>query len=53
MKNYHKYLLILITLLISLAFLPVVANAFAEKFGWEGFANVYQKVALFLPLIYK
>jgi len=53
MKNYHKYLLILITLLIGLAFLPVVSNAFAEKFSWEEFANVYQKVAQFLPYIFK
>ena len=51
MKNYHKYLLIGITLLIGLAFLPVAANAFAEKFGWEEFANLYQASKIFLPLI--
>ncbi len=53
MKNYQKYLFILITLLIGLAFLPAVANAFAEEFGWEGFANVYQLNQIFLPAILK
>jgi len=53
MKNYLKYLFILITLLIGLAFLPAVANAFAEKFGWEAFEKVYQESYALLPIILK
>lgn len=51
MKTYHKYLLVGITLLIGLALLPVVADAFAEEFGWERFAIAYQESRIFLPLI--
>ncbi len=51
MKNYHKFLLIGVTLLIGLSLLPLVADAFSQKFGWEGFANVYQDLKVFIPII--
>jgi hypothetical protein len=53
MKQYYKYLLIGIILLIGLAFLPHVINAFSEDFSWERYAKVYQDFKIFIPLAVK
>ncbi len=51
MKNYYKYLLIAIIMMIGLAMLPILAEAFSEQVEWENFASAYQTSKIFLPVI--
>ncbi len=51
MKSYHKYLLIVVIMMIGLALLPIVADAFSEQVGWENFASAYRTSKVFLPLV--
>ena len=51
MKSYHKYLLIAVIMMIGLAFLPILADAFTEQIGWENFASAYRTSKIFIPLI--